>query len=142
MTEAHDQPITNHYIVHFPAHPAREDDPHYKDFEHLHRLWKADPEKWQCSIGKHRNDFSECDLEHPLELHHGHVEFSLQNGIDLAWLANDYPGINDPNHLGEWVESADNLIVLCVRHHRGNGGVHHASASDYEAEKYVRGLIG
>lgn len=140
-TPAHDQPISNRYVVHFPAHPPREHDPHYRDFEHIHRTWKADPERWVCAIGKHRGDFSECDLTHPLELHHAHVEFSLQNGVDLHWLAVDYPGIDQPEEVGAWVESADNLLVLCVRHHRGAGGIHHASASDYEAEKYVRGLI-
>lgn len=142
MPEAHDQKITQSYVVHFPEHPAREDDPHYKDFNHLHRAWKADPDKWQCAVGKHRNDFSECDQTKPLELHHAHVEFSLQNGIDLAWLAVDYPGIDSTDELGAWVESAENLMVLCVRHHRGTGGIHHAAYADYEAEKYVRNLIG
>lgn len=138
---AHDQAISNKYVVHFPAHPARTSDPHYKDFNRIHKEWKKDPDKWQCAIGKHRGDFSECDADHPLELHHAHVEFSLQNGVDLKWLEADYPGISDPDAVGAWVESADNLIVLCVRHHRGHGGIHHASYSDFEAEKYVRGLI-
>lgn len=141
MTDAHDQAVTHHYTMHYPEHPARSDDPHYVDFNHIHRQWKKDPEKWQCEIGKHRNDFSECDLEHPLELHHHYIEFSLQNGVELRWLEVDYPGISDPSQVGAWVESAVNLQVLCTFHHRGHGGVHVASASDYEAEKYVRGLI-
>lgn len=139
---AHDQPTTNRYVVHYPPHPPREHDPHYRDFEHIHRAWKKDPEKWRCAVGVHRGDFAECDLAKPLELHHAHVEFSLQNGVDLHWLAVDYPGIDSPDEVGAWVESADNLVVLCVVHHRGPGGIHHASASDFEAEKYVRGLIG
>jgi hypothetical protein len=28
---AHDQTIAHHYVVHFPEHPARTDDPHYVD---------------------------------------------------------------------------------------------------------------
>lgn len=141
MVEAHDQAETRHYTMHFPPHPAREDDPHYRDFNHLRTLWKKDPERWRCAVGAHRNDFSECDLEHPLELHHSHVEFSLQNGVDLAWLEPDYAGISNRDEVGAWVESAENLEVLCRFHHRGHGGVHVASASDFEAEKYVRGLI-
>lgn len=141
MTDAHDQAETHHYTVHFPPHAARADDPHYADFNHLHAAWKKDPDKWQCAVGKHRGDFSECDLTKPLELHHSHVEFSLQNGVDLAWLEADYPGISDPEQVGAWVESAPNLEVLCVFHHRGHGGVHVAAAADFEAEKYVRGLI-
>lgn len=136
--EKHDQKVTHSYLVHFPEHPERENDPHYKDFNHYRAQTKATA---QCAVGKHRNDFSECSLDKPLELHHSHVEFSLQNGVDLKWLEVDYPGISDPDAVGAWVESAANLIWLCVFHHRGHGGAHTASASDYEAEKYVRALI-
>ena len=34
---AHDQTESHRYVVHFPPHPARKDDPHYKDFDHFHR---------------------------------------------------------------------------------------------------------
>lgn len=138
---AHDQKITHNYTVHYPPHPARTDDPHYVDFNHIHTAWKKDPTKWQCSVGVHRNDFSECDLKQPLELHHSHIEFSLQNGVDLKWLEADYPGVSDQYTVGSWVESAANLEVLCVFHHRGHGGKHVTAYSDFEAELYVRGLI-
>lgn len=141
MTEAHEGGVTHSYTIAYPAHPAREDDPHYKDFNHYHRTTKKDPEIYQCAIGKHRHDFSECSLDKPLELHHSHVEFSLQNGVNLEWLEVDYPGISNPDEVGAWVESPANLQWLCEFHHRGHGGVHVASASDYEAEKYVRNLI-
>lgn len=141
MTEAHEGRVTHSYMIAYPAHPARKDDPHYKDFNHYHRTTKNDPEIYQCAVGKHRNDFSECSTDKPLELHHSHVEFSLQNGVDLRWLERDYPGVSNPDEVGAWVESAANLEWLCEFHHRGHGGVHVAAASDYEAEKYVRGLI-
>ena len=136
MVEAHLQAVSRRYTMHYPEHPPREGDPHYVDFQAYRNRTKATA---ACSIGAHRNDFSEC--HGGLELHHSHVEFSLQNGVDLRWLEVDYPGISDPAHVGAWVESADNLQWLCEFHHRGHGGVHVAAASDYEAEKYVRGLI-
>lgn len=135
-TPAHDQNVTHHYLVHYPEHEPRESDPHYKDFDHYRRATHATA---KCAVGEHRNDYSECDG--PLELHHAHVEFALQNGIDLAWLESDYPGIGDPDQVGAWVESAANLEWLCRWHHRGHGGVHVASAADFEAERFVRGLI-
>ena len=135
--DAHDQKITNSYVVHYPAHEPRESDPNYKDFNAFRERTKGTA---KCYIGGHRSDFSECDGG--LELHHAHIEFSLQNGVDLKWLEADYPGVSDPNNVGAWVESADNLMWLCEKHHRGVGGIHHASASDFEAEKYVRNLIG
>jgi hypothetical protein len=135
-TPAHDQTASHRYTVHYPAHPPRAGDPHYVDFEAYRRRTHATA---QCAIGAHRGDLSECAGQ--LELHHAHVEFSLQNGVDLAWLEKDYPGISDPDRVGAWVESAENLQWLCEFHHRGHGGAHVASASDFEAERYVRGLI-
>lgn len=136
MTAAHDQHVTNSYVVVFPEHPARENDPHYADFEHYRRTHVATA---VCAFAARTGDPSEC--AGGLELHHAHVEFSLQNGVDLARLERDYPGISDPTQVGAWVETADNLVFYCAKHHRGHGGVHHASASDFEAEHYVRGLI-
>ena len=138
MTEEHIQNVTHHYSIHYPAHPERTNDPHYKDFNAFRRRTK---DTAKCSIALHRNDFSECSLDQPLELHHTHIEFSLQNGVDLKWLEIDYPGVSDPDTIGAWVESAENLQWLCQAHHRGPGGVHVAAASDFEAIKYVRGLI-
>lgn len=138
MTAEHDAKVTHAYTVHYPPHPPREGDPHYRDFEAYRRRTHATA---KCAVGAHRNDFSECTLDRPLELHHSHVEFSLQNGVDLKWLERDYPGVSNPDEVGAWVESADNLEWLCVFHHRGHGGAHVAAAADFEAEKYVRGLI-
>jgi len=140
-TPAHVQKMTHNYAVRFPEHEARVNDPHYVDFNHIHREWKKDPEKWQCHIGQRRGDFSECSLDKPLELHHAHIEFALMNAVELEWLEKDYPGVSDPEKLGAWVESAENLLVLCQFHHRGHGGIHVASSSDYEGLKYVRNMI-
>jgi hypothetical protein len=135
MVDAHDQTVSHRYVIHYPEHPPRTGDPHYVDFEHYKREHKPTA---KCGVGEHRNDFSECSGQ--LELHHAHVEFALQNGVELRWLEVDYPGISDPDQVGAWVESGANLVFLCEFHHRGHGGVHLVSASDYEAEKYVRGL--
>lgn len=138
MTAAHDQSEKHSYIMHFPEHPAREDDPHYKDFEHYR---KTHVHTAVCHFAERRGgDTSEC--KGGLELHHAHIEFSLQNGVDLALLERDYPGVSNADEVGAWVETADNLIFLCAWHHRGAGGIHVASAADFEAEHYVRHLIG
>lgn len=138
MTEAHDQTISRSYVMHYPEHPAREDDPHYKDFEHYR---KSHVGTAVCNFAERRGgDTSEC--KGGLELHHAHIEFSLQNGVDLSLLERDYPGVSDADEVGAWVETAANLIFLCAWHHRGAGGIHVASASDFEAEHYVRHLIG
>ena len=148
---AHVAEQTHHYAVHFPPHPARKSDPHYVDFDHYHRKYRATA---RCYIGE-RIGFDDCrdaqgkpcpppedGGEQPgLELHHAHVEFSLQNGISLTALEVDYPGISDATSVGAWVESDVNFRWLCVFHHRGAGGAHTAAHADWEASQYVLGLI-
>ena len=133
---AHDQKTTVSLVLHYPAHPARTSDPHYVDFEAYRRKTEATA---QCAFAVETGVTSEC--HGGLELHHSHIEFSLQNGVDLAVLEKVYPGISDPTQVGAWVESALNLEWLCARHHRGFGGKHTAPYADFEAEKFVRGLI-
>lgn len=136
LVPAHTGKITLHYTINYPDHAPRRSDPHYRDFAAYRRRTVKNA---KCAVGDHHNDFSEC--LGGLELHHHFIEFALQNAVDLAWLEVDFPGISNPDAVGAWVESAANLLWLCEWHHRGAGGVHRVSASDYEGEKYVRGLI-
>lgn len=135
---AHTAATTRRYTMHYPEHPHRPDDPHYRDFEAYRSRTKATA---RCAFGTEIGDDLDCDLTRPLELHHAHVEFALQNGVSLARLEHLYPGISNPDEIGSWVESAPNLVWLCAWHHRGHGGVHVAAAADYEASKLVQGLI-
>ena len=141
VVAAHVQPHTSHYNVHFPEHGSRDGDPHYKDFDHYHRTTNNDPDIYQCSVGKRRGDFSDCTLDLPLELHHDHIEWALLNGVDLALFEHQYAGVSNRDELGAWIESAENLSWLCQFHHRGHGGAHVASASDFEGQHFVKGLI-
>jgi hypothetical protein len=63
------------------------------------------------------------------------------NDVDLKLLESAYPGVSNPDEVGAWVESAENLEWFCENHHRGVGGIHHAAAADFEAEKFVHNLI-
>jgi hypothetical protein len=141
---AHDQPVLHRYALHYPDHEPRVKDPHYKDFHHWREQHKADA---KCQFGVDRGgDFSECDpgpdqWPDGLEVHHSEIEFALQNEVDLGLLERKYPGVSNPDEVGEWVESGDNLMWLCGFHHRGHAGVHVASASDFTAEHFVRKLI-
>ncbi|MDA8329800.1 MAG: hypothetical protein M0027_01050 [Candidatus Dormibacteraeota bacterium] len=149
-TPAHKQAFTHRYFVNYPDHAPRQDDPNYADFNAYHTRTRAAA---RCLMGQ-RVGFDECrdaqgnpapapaTGEQPgLELHHAHIEFALENAVDLQLLERDYPGVSNPSEVGAWVESAANLVWLCAWHHRGAAGVHNASASDYEAERYIRDLI-
>ncbi len=133
---AHSAAQGHKYLMHFPAHPARKDDPHYVDFNAYHRKYSKTA---TCFIGD-RVGVDHCS-DGPLELHHAHVEFSLQNGVDLKALEHDYPGISDPEAVGKWIESEANFRWLCAYHHRGAAGAHTAAHADWEASQYIQGLI-
>lgn len=140
-TPAHDQRETHAYTVRYPPHEPRAEDPHHADFEEYKRRRRADG-SYHCDFAaEHRGgDPAECDLTKPLECHHKIIEFALANGVDLALLERDYPGVSQQG-IGAWIDSATNLELLCVTHHRGHAGKHVVSVSDFEAEQYVRSLI-
>lgn len=141
VTPAHDQKITNRYLMHVPPHEPRESDPHYADFHEWKRRQKA-AGKWRCGWAVLVDDDTDCDLTLPLEAHHSHIEFALQNGISFERLEHAFPGISDPAQVGAWIESDANLILLCAKHHRALGhGVHHLSSSDYEGSHFVEGVF-
>lgn len=148
-TPAHDQRATNHYVIHYPAHAPRAGDPNYVAFNAYHRANEATS---VCYVGK-RLGFDQCaDAQgkpmldqpgHPgLELHHKVLEFSLINAVDLAAVELDFPDLTDEAKVAAWAETDANFMWLCAKHHRGAGGIHHAAAADFEAELYIRDLIG
>jgi hypothetical protein len=134
---AHSETVSHTYIIAYPPHPARKDDPHYVDFEAYRKRTEATA---VCSWGAEVGDFSECGGG--LQLHHSHVEFAFQNGIDFSHLEFAYPGISDPTTVGAWVEGAQNLIWLCEKHHIGAGsGIHELDAADYDASHFVKSIF-
>ena len=141
MTSEHDQRFSHSYVVHYPAHEPREQDPHKADFEEWKRR-RRENNTYYCDFAyDHRGgDISECDMMHPLEAHHNKVELAMMNEIDFNLLDTDFPGIN-ADTVGAWIDSDQNLTLLCRNHHRGAGGIHDASFSDYTATYYVRDLI-
>ena len=130
--------VTHNYTINYPAHEPRASDPNYVDFEAYRKRTKATA---VCDFATRTGDDSECDKANPLELHHTHIEFALQNAVDLKLLETQYPGVSNPNEVGAWVESGTNLTWLCRAHHRGPGGIHVAASADYEAEHFVHNLI-
>lgn len=148
-TPAHSQQVTNHYHVAYPEHAPRTADPHYHAFEAYRKAHIAEA---ICYTG-FRVGFDECadaqgkpiatqpDGGHGLELHHHYLEFATVNAVDLAALERDFPNLTDPEKVADWAETDENFLWLCAKHHRGFGGVHHASAADWQASQYVQNLL-
>src|SRR5438309_1089259 len=110
----HERTVTHKYVLHYPEHPPRDSDPHYVDFNHYHRRTRRTA---RCYVGE-RVGFQDCrdaqgspvaiddkGQQSGLELHHAHIEFAVQNSVDLKALEKDYPGVSNQDELGAWVES-------------------------------------
>jgi hypothetical protein len=139
-TPAHTQHFSHNYWVNYPEHGPRESDPYYSDF-HAYKKQRRVSGTYHCDFAfEHRGgDTSECDLTKPLECHHRVIEFAVMNAVDLSLLEKDYPGVSSMP-VGKWVESAANLELLCVVHHRTHAGKHMLSESDYQGLLYIRNL--
>jgi hypothetical protein len=129
MVAAHDQKMTLHIVAHIAEHEMREDDPHY----HLFNEAKARLKKlglWKCAL-----DDDYCGGGP--ELHHYHVEFSQQNGMDFHKV-NQALGlhIESDEEFAQWIESPGNLEVLCANHHRTHFGIHVLPAPLWEPLRY------
>lgn len=149
MIDKHDQRTTNHYVIHYPEHAPREGDPNYALFNAYHRKHHATA---VCDMGR-RLGLDQCATAqggpmldqpgHPgIELHHKIIEFATINMVDLVAFAKDHPAVNTLELLQAWAETAENFTWYCAKHHRGVGGIHHAAAADWQAEQYIRDLIG
>lgn len=138
VVAAHRQIVTNRYLIAYPDHQPRKNDPHKVDFD----AWKRRQRKlgkWRCAWAAEVDDDSECDLSKPLEAHHSHLELALLNSVSYKRLEHFFPGISDPVKAGAWIDGDLNLILYCARHHRSlDGGVHHLDAAIWESAKILK----
>ena len=134
MTAAHDQALTLHIITHVPEHEPRETDPHYHLFEQAKARMKRQG-LYRCVIG---DDYCGGNLE----LHHSHIEFSQQGGVDVAKV-NAQLGLHldSDEAFAQWIESPGNLEVLCAVHHRTHFGIHVIPGPLWEPLRYRKAGI-
>ncbi len=117
MTAVHEQVETLRLRVCYPEHPTRERDPHYAAFaafERRSRRLGLDV----CAVKSDQHAGG-------VQCHHSKIEFSLQNGVDIAKFDELY-GLHlaDDEEFRAFVESPGNAEWLCLFHHIGAEGVH------------------
>jgi hypothetical protein len=61
-----------------------------------------------------------------METHHDELEWAAANGVDLAKITQDFHEImRDRDRLRHWLDSENNMLVLCATHHRAaKTGIH------------------
>jgi len=138
--------VTNHYTVVYPPHERRKDSALYHRTHNDLCLKKRLP----CFI---------CGKQgapgQPMETHHFYVEKVAQSGIDWPQFAefakrtyNIQTGLCLADNITDWsmveqcpdifVDSPQNMIVLCKEHHiSGHKGIHHVPFPDWILQKWA-----
>lgn len=71
-----------------------------------------------------------------MEGHHFNSEWSLVNSLDLVKVQKDFPDVTD---VKTFLDSLENLILLCPKHHRSNlYGVHMITMPAWIVQKYQK----
>lgn len=121
-TNEHELKKTIAVDVFVPDHLDRSNTP---IFERTRKKLIVDNPNAVCAVNN-----GHCDHDHPLELHHQHVEWCDSNGVDWAKVAAKVPGFDwstfDPAHPETFIDSEWNAnLVLCKKHHTGvDHGIH------------------
>lgn len=113
-----------------PAHAPRVETEAYRRARHF----LIEEQDRPCTIcGARRSAGAE------LEAHHHPIERSLVEACDPVKVHADFPQVYDRETLEAFADSPANLIILCARHHRDpECGIHHLTAPDFIAQKYLR----
>lgn len=116
--------------VFYPPHEKRKASSLYRK-THKHLIIELDEPCWICGI--RHSDWLKIKERDPeiapklqLETHHDELEWAAANGVDLTKITADFKEImGDPVKLRHWLDSENNMLVLCAQHHRGSRtGIH------------------
>ncbi len=122
-----------------PPHPPREDTPLYMRTHHRLVVTLDTP----CAICGVRHSTLSNPKENPfhaqaVETHHYPVERSLLNACDPRKLRVIFPQVKDRESMEAFIDSEENLMVLCDIHHRHpHYGIHHILAQDFFVQPFL-----
>jgi hypothetical protein len=122
-----------------PPHPPREDTPLYMKTHH-HLVFTLDKPCVICGVRKStladpkQNRFKAKDIE----THHHPIERCLLDACDPKKVSIIFPQVKDRTSLEAFVDSEDNMMVLCDIHHRHPlFGIHHLIGPDFNVQSYL-----
>lgn len=122
-----------------PPHPPREETPAYAQAHH-HLTKVLDSPCAMCGV---RNSTLHIPAENPfgataLETHHYPIERSLLDACDPKKIGVVFPQVKDRASLEAFVDSENNLMVLCDIHHRDPlHGIHHLTPQDFFIQPFL-----
>ncbi|HEX7735870.1 MAG TPA: hypothetical protein VF458_13465 [Ktedonobacteraceae bacterium] len=122
-----------------PPHPPREETPEYTKAHH-HLIYDLDEPCAMCGV---RHSTLKDPAQNPfgataLETHHYPIERSLVAACDPAKVGLVFPQVKDLESLNGFVDSENNLMVLCDIHHRHPlYGIHHLTPQDFFVQPFL-----
>ncbi len=122
-----------------PPHPPREETPEYAKAHH-HLVYELDEPCAMCGV---RHSTLKDPKQNPfgataLETHHYPIERSLVDACDPAKVGLVFPQVKDAASLNAFVDSENNLMVLCDVHHRHPlHGIHHLTPQDFFVQPFL-----
>lgn len=123
-----------------PPHPPRTETPEYARAHKFLVYTKNAPCK-VCGVTRRTLRYPKANPfgATALETHHVHVERSLAYACDWRKVHLDFPSVYDQESFLHWVDSPENLVVLCNVHHRSvEHGIHHLLPADFNVQRYLR----
>ena len=124
-----------------PPHLPREQTPMYMRTHH-HLVYTLDT---PCAICGVRNTTLQDPSENlfhaqAMETHHYPIERSLLNACDPRKVHVIFPQVKDHASLEAFIDSEENIMVLCDIHHRHpHYGIHHILAQDFFIQPFLFG---
>jgi len=138
----HSRKMSNHYIVNYPDHPKRTESA-------LYRQTRKKLKFMPCFICDRVN----VEGEQSNEIHHFYIEKVAASAIDwikFGEFAQECFHLQTGENIGkkfDWkeveknpeifVDSPENMIVLCKKHHTGRIGIHHVPFPDWILQKFA-----
>lgn len=122
-----------------PPHPPREETPEYAAAHH-HLTKVLDEPCAMCGV---RNSTLHDPKQNPfgataIETHHYPIERSLMDACDPLKVGVVFPQVKDRATLEAFVDSENNLMVLCDIHHRHPlHGIHHLAPQDFFVQPFL-----
>lgn len=128
IVQQHSQTRQLTETVMYPTHPTRGAESPAFEKNKKEMEASSSPGCYICGVTQ-----EELGEEIRMEGHHYFVEWALANSADLAKIQELFP---DATSVEEFLDSKENLILLCPKHHRSNlYGVHEITMPNWVTQK-------
>lgn len=123
-----------------PPHPKRRESSRYKK-SHEYLIHVQDTPCQACGVRQStlgdptQNKYGATQLE----THHFPIEWSLSHACDPDKVHKKYPQVTDQETLEQFIDSSNNLLVICdICHRSKHRGIHHLLPQDWFILPFLR----